>query len=195
MNIMDLVGSFIIGGIVLVMLVGFNGNIMEDAGSQTIKVMAQTNLTEVTNIIDYEFRKLGYRVGGAPDSSILYADSMKIVFRGDIDNNGTVDTILYRFSPSVSGFSNPNTHVLYKSVNSQSQQKINIGITRMRFWYYDASGTLLMSNPVETPSKIKSFKVAINVESLEPYKETTMPYLKLNPGAYWERTFKPQNLR
>ncbi len=195
MNIMDLIGSFIIGGIVLVMLVGFNGTIMEDAGAQTIKVMAQTNLTEVTNILDYEFRKMGYRVDSAPDSSILYADSLKIIFAGDLDNNGSVDTVRYRFDPLTSGYSNPNTHLLYKSINSQPPQLINAGITRMRFWYYDASGAPLVSNPVASPSKIKSVKIAVNVESREPYKETTMPYLKLNPGVYWERTFKPQNMR
>jgi hypothetical protein len=196
MNAMfDVVCSVAIGGIVLVMLVGFNGNIVESAGAQTIRVMAQTHMTEVTNILDYEFRKLGYRVSSAPDSAILYADSLKMRFKGDIDNNGVMDTITYFFDTTASGHANKNTHIFYRTLNSQKPQKINLGITRMRFWYYDASGAVITTNPLAFPSVIRSFKVAVNIESIEPYKETSMPYLKLNPGVYWERTFRPQNLR
>src|SRR5690242_4516995 len=95
-QIHDLLGSIIIGGIVLLMLVAFNGNIMESAGTQTFRTIVQSNLTAVTDIMESDLRKMGFRVaGGVLDSIITYADSTRIRFRGDFDNNGSVDVVDY----------------------------------------------------------------------------------------------------
>ncbi len=195
MTLIDIVGSIIIGGIVLVMVLAFDGNLVQGAGVQTVRVMAQSNLTELTGTIETDFRRLGFRVKSFPDTSVLYADSLRVQFRGDVNNDGTVDTITYEFDTSASGAANKNTHIVYRTRNSQARVPIKLGVTKLRFWYYDSSGTVMKTNPVTYPSKIKAFRVALNIESLEPYKQTTMPYLKLNPGVYWERMFKPQNMR
>lgn len=189
----DIVISLSIGGIFLAMLIGFNGTLSEEAVAQTVKMMAQTNLTAATDIIDYEFRKMGYLVT-TPDSSIITADSMKIKFKGDVDRNGTLDTVTYSLDSAPSGNANKNTHMLYRTVNSTKRQSMNVGITRFRLWYYDANN-LPLTSPVSRPSQIKSLKIAINIESTVPYKVSTEKYLKANPGVYWERTFKPKNLK
>src|ERR1041385_1366176 len=189
MNILlDVISSMIIGGIVLLMLVGFNSNLVQSACVQTLKVITQSNLTTVTNILETDFRKMGYGMFGTPDSAIAYADSNKIIFKGDFQNTGSVDTLIYSFNATVaSGKKNPNTRVLYRTYipkgSTPSTQPINLGITRFRLWYYRDRDTILTGNPIPATSGIKTIKVAINVESTEPYKETTMPYLKLNPGV------------
>ena len=198
--IQDIVCSIIIGGIVLAMLVGFNSNVVQNASVQTIKVISQSNLTAVTSILDNEFSKMGYHILGARDSSIIYADSNKIKFIGDFSNQGKVDTITYSLNPSaLSGQFNLNTRILSRTYSPQGSksatESINLGMTRFRLWYYDKRGSALVGNPISDPSQIKALKVAINIESTVPYKETTMPYLKLNPGVYWERIIKPKNLR
>lgn len=202
----DLVCSVAIGGIVLVMLVGFNGNIVESASAQTVKVIAQGNLSTVTSILENEFSKMGYRVFGAADSSIIYADSNKIKFIGDFGDQGKVDTVVYSFNPTkLSGHSNLNTRILTRTFTPQGSspttETINLGITRFRLWYYKTRDTALVTNPVSLPSQIKCLKVALNVESTVPYKEQStmkrnkVSYLKLNPGVFWERLIKPKNLR
>lgn len=192
----DIVASVVIGGVILAMLVAFNGNIAQNSGAQTIKVLTQTNLTEVTNVLEYDFRKMGYLVGSFPDSAIIYADSNRIRFRGDINNDGVVDTVTYYLDTTVaSGYANTKTRILRRAVSFAGGISMNLGITRFRLWYYAATDSILTANPVTQPSQIKSLKVAVNIESTVPYKETTMPYLKLNPGVYWERTMKPKNLR
>ena len=202
MNAMfDVICSAVIGGIVLFMIVGFNSTIVEKAGAQTIEVIAQSNLSEVINILEYDFKKIGYRMSGPPDSSIMFADSNKIRFVGDFRNVGSIDTLIYAFdTTTASGKANPKAHILKRTSITQgsstrSTESINLGITRFKLWYYRAKDTLLAASPTSRPSQIKSLKVAINIESTEPYKQTTMPYLKLNPGVYWERTIKPKNLR
>jgi hypothetical protein len=201
MNAMyDIVCSVVIGGIVLVMLVGFNTNIVQSASVQTIKVMAQTDLTTATSVLENDLKMMGFHVYSKADSAIQYADSNMIKFVGDFQDNGTIDTITYSFNPTApSGHANKNTRILTRTYTPQGALpgaiSINLGITRFRLWYYNSGDTALMANPVPAPALIKSLKIAMNVESTVPYKETTMPYLKLNPGAYWERIIKPKNLR
>jgi lipopolysaccharide export LptBFGC system permease protein LptF len=196
----DVVCSVVIGGIVLVMLVGFNSNIVQSASVQTIKVMAQSDLTTATSVLENDLKMMGFHVYSRADSAIQYADSNKIVFVGDFQDSGTMDTITYSFNPTApSGHANTNTRILTRTYAPQgtnpSSISINLGITRFRLWYYNSGDTALASNPIPAPKLIKSFRIAMNVESTVPYKETTMPYLKLNPGAYWERIIKPKNLR
>ncbi len=198
--ILDVVCSIVIGGIVLVMVVGFNGNIVEGAGVQTIKVNAQANLTTVTGILENEFNKMGYLILARSDSAIIYADSNKIAFIADFRDQGNMDTIVYSFNPTQrSGHANLNTRILTRTyipqISNPTSQSINLGITRFRLSYYRDGDTALVGYPVSRPSQIKAVKVAINLESTVPYKETSMKYLKLNPGVYWERIIKPRNLK
>jgi hypothetical protein len=195
-SLYDIVISVTVGGMILSMLVSFNGTLAEEGTAQTVKIMAQTNFTEVTRDLEYYLRKMGYGISAVVDSSILTADSNKIKFKGDFDNSGTVDTMTYYFNPAVvSGQANKNTHILYTTLNSQKTQNINIGITKFKLWYYDANGNPYTSYPVPSPSKIKSLRIALNLESTAPFAATAEKYVKLNPGVYWERTIKPKNLK
>jgi hypothetical protein len=191
----DIVVSVVIGGMVLSMLVLFNGTIAQEGTAQQIKVMAQTNFTEVTRDLEYTLRKMGYGLTGS-DTSIVTADSNKIKFKGDFDNDGAVDTMTYYLNPTLaSGHANTNTRILYTTLNNQSTKSINIGLTRFRLTYYDATGTPFTGYPVPSPSKIESFKISMNIESTVPFSVTTEKYVKLNPGVCWERTIKPKNLK
>lgn len=192
----DIICSTVIGGVVLSMLMGFNTQIVEEAGAQTVKTMAQTNLTTGTEIVEFEFRKLGYYVLSRKDSSILLADSNKIRFAGDIDNDGIVDTLKYEFNAALpSGNPNKNTHLLYRTLNGGSPQPMNIGLTKFKISYFDSTGGLFTTYPITTPSRIRLLKIAMNIESTVPYIPVEEKYVKQNPGVYWERTFKPKNLR
>src|SRR5207249_4073852 len=103
--------------------------------------------------------------------------------------NGSVDTITYYLNPTaVTGNANGNTRMLYRTLNSQSAQSINVGITKLRLTYYDASGAPFTTYPVSRPSQIKSLKVSMNIESTVPYIVSNEKYVKMNPGVYWERT-------
>ena len=191
----DIVISVAIGGILLAMLVGFNGNIAEQATAQTVKLLAQTNLTTLTNVVEYEFRKMGYLVPKNTDSAIVYADSNKITFKGDFDNNGTVDMLTYSLNlTGSSGNANTKTRILYRTPNNQPASAINVGITRFRIWYYDRNGNPLTANPLPRPSQVKYMRVGINLESTVPYKATREIYVTLNPGGCWEKIIRPKNL-
>jgi hypothetical protein len=195
MNAMyDVLSSMVISGVVLLMIVTFNGTIVEHAGAQTVTVMAQSNMTTLADMMQYEMKKMGYLVSLGADSAIAYADSTTITFKGAMSYDGAVDIITYKFEPTISPNPNKKTHVLRKTVNGTTQL-INLGITSFRITYFDSIGTQFISYPVALPHRIKSIKLAVNVESLSPYIPTDQQqYLKASPGTYWERTIKPPNI-
>ncbi|HTK80763.1 MAG TPA: hypothetical protein VL633_00575 [Bacteroidota bacterium] len=208
-QIHDLLGSIIIGGIVLLMLVAFNGNIMESAGTQTFRAIVQKNLTSVTEILEFDMRKMGFRVqAGGSDTTICYADSNRIRFRGDLDTTngaGTVDMVEYYVDNAGAGAtSNPNDKVLHRKFNNAAPVNMYLGLINFKIYYYGANGAPITATPVTaaTLSTIKSVKLVVGIESKDrifdnrrgqrignPFNDTTYA------GAYWERTFKPQNTR
>ena len=179
--IQDIIGSIIVGGIIMVMLLKFNANIMEGAATQTFTTTVQKNVTTVTDILEYDFRKMGYHV--PVDSTVVVAETSRIVFKGDFDNDGSTDVLSYYLdTSSPSGHVNPRARILYRKLNTQPAQSINLGITRFRLWYYNLKGS-----PADSTYKIRSVKVVLRAESISPYDTTYS-------GAYWERIIKPQNL-
>jgi hypothetical protein len=184
----DVIGSMIIGGIILLMLLSFNSSVMEGSAVQTFNSIVQTNMTSLTDMIEYDFRKMGYRVGSIHDSAIVYADSNNIVMKGDFDNNGSVEQISYSFDPKKkSGHVNPRSRVLTRIANG-TPQSINLGLTRFRLAYYDAADQLIQQNPVKVPSTIRTIRLAMNMESTSPYDTTYA-------GGTWERSITPKNLK
>jgi hypothetical protein len=188
-DIYDVMGSIIIGGIILLMLLSFNSSLVEGSAVQMFNSIVQSNLSSLTDIVEYDFRKVGYRVGSIHDTAIVYADKEKIVMRGDVDNDGTVEQISYSFdAKKKSGQANPRSRVLYRQVNNGPTESINIGLTRFQMAYYDSADLLIKENPVKDPTRIRAIRLAMNIESTSPYDTTYS-------GATWERTIAPKNLR
>ena len=199
----DLIGSIIIGGIVLLMLTAFNGNVMESSGIQFFKNTVQGNLTTVTDILEYDFRKMGYRVSPTQDSAIVYADTSKITFKGDFDDNGVMDTLQYYIDTVKASLTpNPNDKVLHRKLNSTLPQSMYIGATRFKVQYYGKNDTLIKTTPVLTTSKIKAVKITMSLESTNRIFDNRKGQRLSNPwsdttyaGVYWERKIKPVNVR
>jgi hypothetical protein len=192
----DLIISIAIGGTILLSLLSFNGYIVQKAGDEAVQATTQSNLTTLTDVLEYRLRKMGYCVPSSPDSAIVIADSSKIKFKGDVDGDGVADTVTYSLDPTLStGNANGNTMILKCTVNSQATQLVNIGVTKFRLWYFDVNGNPITVYPAPKPSLIKSFKIAVNVESKVPFVVERESYDKLNPGVYWEKVIKPKNLK
>ena len=191
---LDKIFSMVVGTIMILSIQALIRNMNGSASDQSLNSIVQSNLLSVTNVIEDDFRKMGYNVSVPADSCIRYADSSTVIFKGDVDNNGMVDSLRYSLGPSTrSGNLNPHTRLLYRRFNN-SEGSINLGITRFLFTYYDAAGNKMASVPsVAKPSLIRSIKVTLNIESIMPSK------LVANDTTYscaaWEQLFKPRNLR
>lgn len=182
MQMLDIVGSTIIGGIMLILILQLNSNMVETASVQTMNTSTQENLTTFTGMLEYDFNKIGYRV--TDSLKITTADTSKIIFNSDSNNSGKVDTVSYYLASVLdTSTTNPRDRLLFRVFNQQTPQAMRLGVTRFRLWYYDSLGQV-----TSVRSKIRAVRLAINLESPEPYDA-------LYTGGSWERTMKPRNLR
>jgi hypothetical protein len=148
-----------------------------------MELTAQGNMSEWTQIIQYDFRKIGYRVPN-PAGAIQTCDSVSISFLADIDNNGILDSVSYVLTnpDHMPGTQNPRDRALYRTVSGQASGG-SLGLTDFRLRYFDAAG-----NPTFTPSAIKAIEVSLQVESSFPLDTT---YVQTN----WRRLIYPLNLQ
>ena len=169
---LDLIGSYILGGIVVLALVGltlsYNGKTQETKLSE----IAQYNTEETGKIIENDFDKLGYRVSG---SKIIRIDSSSITFMADLDNNGTADSVTYSTSTQ------NNRLYLTRRVVGAQLNSWQIPVKRFSISGIDSTGAATYNI-----LNIKGISV-----SLTTNKESGAKY---EIGAFWQRNFYPKNL-
>ena len=106
----------------------------------------QQNLATVAQIIEWDFRKIGYCADWNklpdPTKAILYADTSAIKFLTDVDADGNLDSIYYYLGPTseLSMTENPRDKILYRVENDETPAPSNLGITRFYMVYFDALG-------------------------------------------------------
>jgi hypothetical protein len=171
-TLLEIIGSTIIGGMLLLLILTAKTNVSRSSDSQVVNANIQSNLTAITEIIEADLKNLGYRI---TDSTFFSsADSNKISFKFFNDSTNTVDSIAYYYLADEGN--------LYRKYNNNPPGKIRLGTTAFKVWYYDKFGNITYSMPA-----IKSFKIAISLQ--DTFKYDGDPVV-----AYWEKTFKPQNL-
>jgi hypothetical protein len=180
---LDIAGSFIIGGLLLLAVLNSYTNVNQYALESSMDLSVQGNLSEWVQIVQHDFRKIGYRVGN-PGWAIQTCDSTSIIFKADIDNNGVVDSVTYYLGlpNQVSGTENPRDRALYRVVDGQ-QTGGALGLTDFQLRYYDMTG-----NVTWTPSAVKAVEIFMQVESPFPLDTTYV-------WSSWRGMIYPLNLQ
>ena len=178
----ELAGSFIIGGMILLSILSLNADIMETATLNNLGTHAQKNVTTIVSILEYDLRKIGYRVPSGTIAITALSDTT-IAFLGDVDNDSNVDSISFYLSPKSepSETLNPNDRYLYRRINGTAND-VALGITNWTLTYYDISGSVTV-----TPANVRSIRISFTVETMIPFDTTY-------GSARWEGRFTPKNL-
>ncbi|MEJ2615859.1 MAG: hypothetical protein P8Z35_12950 [Ignavibacteriaceae bacterium] len=191
--ILDLLGSSVIGGMILLMVLQMNLFMSNARFSSDSDLQVQQNAKTLAEIINHDFRKIGYQHSG---TSILVAEKEKIKFVGDLQRPGesgygTLDTVEYCIKDSTfaTGTSNPRDIILVRVLNNKdSIDGPSLGLVKINFNYLDS-----VSMPTADLSKIKFIKTEL---WLQP-TETVHNYLtgiKDTTFTYWEFTINPRNI-
>ena len=185
---LDLVGSFIIGGLIILMVINLNMTVNNAATQQLYSNVTQRQVVSAVEVVEHDLYKIGYRVGG---SMITKADSTEISFYSDIDNDGLQDEVQYYLtgSSSMAGTINPNDKILKREVNS-SGTITSIIVTELNFSYYDSLGQSIdYSNLTDqlNRNKIKTVKIVIETQTGELINDE---YETIK----WEKTIRPKNI-
>ena len=182
---LDMIGSFLIAGVLLLMGLRLNAGAIETSKVYSDSYIMQKNMTALVGILEEDFRKIGYcknwRKIPDPSRAIRIADSTRLRFWTDIGNDGTLDSITYFLgSPNeLSSTPNPKDCYLYRQENSQTAQRMNLGVTQFSLHYYDAMNDMIPF-PISDPRGVYFMEISIEVESAFPYKQEYMN----DPSAY-----------
>ena len=177
--IMDIIGSFIIGGIILIMSTKLSV-VMSDNGQQTnVSLAAEQNCVTLSKMLESDLAKAGHR---KQSNVMIVTDSTKIEFYGDIDDDGTVDSVSYSSGPLTSSYIslNPRHRLMYRTWNTTTTT-MNLGVTKFNVIYYDSAGV-----KTSQPNLVRSFKVKMDLESVIPMSDTTYAVV------HWEQYIKPK---
>jgi len=179
----DIVGSIIIGGIILMTMSRFSDTASQNTFRYTSDLTVQQNLTSTSQLIESDFRKIGYCSDYTKviDASkvIITADSFSIRYTSDIDRNGTMDTIRYCLGPTseLSSTFNPRDKMLYRVVNSQTAKSSSSGITKFYMIYFSPLGDTVKP-PIADLSLIAEIEVNINFEDATKNDTLTNAYYR-----------------
>ncbi|MHB1686348.1 MAG: hypothetical protein ACYCVH_03110 [Ignavibacteriaceae bacterium] len=173
-TIIDIIGSVIAGGILLLILTRTNASAVENSYDNSSDLAVQQSLTNIVQILEYDFRKVGYcedyKKIPDPTQAILSADSTSIKFIADINNDGSLDTVYYRLGPTseLTSTPNPNDRFLYRTVSDSAASNTKMIVTQFNLLYFDGLGNQI-SFPITTPSAISSMQITITVQNAEAY--------------------------
>jgi len=175
-TLIDILGSIMIGGILLMILLRLNDSAVQNAFQYNSESITQRNLVEIVQLLEYDFRKIGFckNWNNFPDptKAIISADSTSIKFLTDVDSDKDMDTLSYILSSAsvLSQTPNPNDKMLYRRINSEPLAGSNLGVTQFRLTYFDSFGAEIPF-PILIPSEIYTMQIDLVVEDVVAYNQ------------------------
>lgn len=174
------VTSFLIGGILLISILRLDASVHTRSDRSTLDLMAKTNTETIADVISYDLRNAGYRVGGNVFTTI---SPHALTFFGDINFDGVTDRVtwIYKTNRDVNSTQNPDDHYLYRIVNNDTSD-FSMATTNFTLTYYNADGHI-----TNDPEHVTGVKVELICQSPAP---SNGDY----PESAWEKTIYPINL-
>ena len=185
---LDLVGSFVIGGLIILMVINLNLTINTTATQQLYSNITQRQVVSAVELLEHDLYKIGYRIEG---DIITKADSNEIRFYSDINNDGFKDEVRYYLTgtSAMGETNNPNDKILLRELNSTSSVTPII-VTELNFSFYDSLSQSIdysaLSDQINR-DKIKTVKLIIETQTGELINDE-YETIKL------EETIRPKNI-
>jgi hypothetical protein len=202
-TLLDLLSSTIFGGMLLIILLNANEQVVENSSKYSGDELVQEMLVSTARLLEGEFRNIGF---GVPENqtTILAADSSSIRFLCDLGRNGgTFDTVRYSLGPisDLAHTMNELDRYLYRSVNGAKPLRVG-AVTIFQLNYFDNVG-LPLPTPVPALALSQVFVVEVTLEVQNPYAISRQKAM-INPGertalysaSLWQQTrLVSQNFR
>ncbi len=178
-TLLDVVGSVIIGGLILLILFRLNNSATANLYNSYSEATVQQSIVSVVQVLESDFRKIGYCKDWNkipdPTKAILYADTSKFVFITDIDNDGNVDTLDYYLGPTsaLSNTPNPRDRLLYRVVNNETPKSANVGLTEFKITYFNSLGDTIKTLPLTSNTgQIHTIQIDVETQNSEAMDST-----------------------
>ena len=190
--LIDMVGAAVIIGMLILTILSVNINLVNESDKSFIDFDTQTQLIQVSRIMEFDLYKAGYTV--PRHGAIIIADSTKLKFKTNLPNiSGHVDSVMYQLGGFVTTTSNPNDRMLSRYENTTTTL-INYSVTTFKFSYYNRKDSLL-ATPITGGwlDSIKSIRIQITLQSPFPM-DTTYSGGASYANAMYQKVVYPRNL-
>ncbi|MCB0746330.1 MAG: hypothetical protein H6613_15365 [Ignavibacteriales bacterium] len=197
-TLIDIIGSMIIGGLMLLTLHSVTNNVAENSSQYHGDLISQQNLVSIIELIELDFSRIGYcEIPDsmlAPNDMIEYADSTSIRFWTDLGQSptdfhgdGIKEKLIYELGPDVNGTPNPDDRLLYRYVEGTTKDASNLGITMFKISYFDNLGFQL-PHPINA-QLISSMIINIKVEDCYGYDTDNIEksHTEKFPTVFWRQ--------
>lgn len=182
--LLDVMFSIVVGSLLLLMILAYNFDMVDQGYINNMYLNVQSTGIGFQEILKYDFKKIGL---GVPDTTVVFiiADSNQIKFKADLDLDGSINEVHYYAGDlNSAGFTeNPNDMLLYWKVDNDPVEHFSIGMTAIRFNYYDKDG-----NETAVLADIKHIGYSF-------YLESTFGYNGEFPGIFIRGRIKPKNIK
>ncbi|MBU0561580.1 MAG: hypothetical protein KJ799_17055 [Bacteroidetes bacterium] len=184
-SLLDAIGATILGSMFMLMVITVTMNMNDSVRDLLENNIAQYRVSETAEIIRSDFYRMGYLV---PSNKIAAADSNRILFYSDLDNNGIVDTLEYKTDATFDLTLAANQVPLLRIQNNQTL--LIATVSDFQLTYRDSTGaafTYVSLSSSVNRSRIKGISVEMTMEIDQP--DTTV-----QKAATWKSTIRPRNL-
>jgi len=186
-SLLDVLGATIISGLIIFMLMQLNMRMVTTSTDMLSSTITQSESAVSAQIIEYYIYKIGHK---ATSNKISIADSNRIKFCGDMNNNSTIDTITFYLDENrFEGSENPKSKGLYR-IENNGERLITAVVSKFQLSYFDSISTKLTYASLRNQNvrdKIRSIKIFIDFESSFPVNDSYQ-------GVTWKRVIRPKNI-
>ena len=183
-SFLKLVLSILVAGFMFLNIHRLTAGMNESSHEQVLDAINFQKANSVIQLLEFDLNRLGLGVN-RQEYSILQAQPHLISFYSDFDENGVLEKVTYSLSDTsmANQTPNPNDKVLYRTIDSDPDQDLAMGVSRFDLKYMDWHG-------YETTDlkQIKTIYVIVEVQSLAGYDDE---YHTL----FWHKMISPPNIR
>lgn len=190
---LGLVTSFIIAGLLMILIVTMNNTRGHHSAEITLHSMSQTHVGTISDIIQHDFTKIGHNYLEPVPDAIEIADEKEIRFRSNLtnDSSGTTQLITWKLSDEqMANSGNPRHRTLVRTVDGE-ETDITLGVSRFELFYYTAGNEAPLTFPISEADRVNINRVEVILE-VEP-REGTGRNNRYTTST-WRKVFTPPNL-
>lgn len=188
-TILDVLGSIMIGGLLMLNVARLYNSASMHSSQYTMEAIVEQNLVDVFTLMEGDMLRIGYLKGQEnltyANQAITVADTNRLVFLADVDDNGSFDTIEFAVgrTDSLASTPNPFDRPFWRKANGSGRMIGSYGITQFNLEYFDFMGAKL-ATPVANKGSIATISITVAVES--PYL-SDRDFPNYNAKAYWKQ--------
>jgi len=188
---LGLVTSFIIAALLMLSIVSMNLRMSQSTQDISLHTMSQNHVSAISDLIQYDFPKIGYNVSGPISDPIALADEDEIQFQANLDNDAgeSIENVIWRLEDDVLAGANNADHRSLLRIVGGDVQEINVGVTRFEIRYYSFGDPNPLATPVANTANINRIEVILEVQP----REGTGRNNQFTTSS-WHRVFTPPNI-